>query len=97
MAAEVVFAFGDKDGSPRILVPAVAVGEDRKGRFVYIVEPAGKDLGKVLRREVEVGDLTGSGLEISSGLAVGDIVVTAGLSFLEEGRKVRLPASGNKK
>jgi RND family efflux transporter MFP subunit len=97
MAAEVLFEFGQKDAPPRIIVPAVAVGEDRKGRFVFIAEATGPGKGVVKRRPVEVGELTSDGLEITSGLADGDIVVTAGLSFLEDGRKVRLPGSSGKK
>jgi membrane fusion protein, multidrug efflux system len=91
MAAEVTFEFEKKTDKPRILIPAVAVGEDRRGRFVYLALETEPGFGKVVRRVVEVGELTGEGLEISNGLKAGDIVVTAGLSFLEDGRKVRLP------
>jgi RND family efflux transporter MFP subunit len=91
MAAEVIFEFGKKDKSKRIIVPSVAVGEDRKGRFVFVVEKAGEGVGAVKRRVVEVGELTGDGLEITKGLKDGDVVVTAGLRFLEDGLKVRLP------
>lgn len=91
MAAEVTFEFAKKDkGKKRIIVPSVAVGEDRKGRFVFIVEKAGEGVGAVKRRVVEVGELTGEGLEITKGLKDGDVVVTAGLRFLEDGIKVRL-------
>jgi RND family efflux transporter MFP subunit len=93
MAAEVVFEFAKKDASPRILIPAVAVGEDRKGRFVYLVTPGEAGTGVVKRRKVSVGELTSEGLEITGGLADGDIVVTAGLSFLEEDRQVKMPES----
>ncbi len=96
MAAEVTFEFGDKNAPPRILIPAVAVGEDQKGRFVYVASPTEAGFGQVKRREVKVGELTGTGLEIESGLRAGDIVVTAGLRFLEDGRKVRLPAEEKK-
>ena len=91
MAAEVTFEFGKKDKSRRIIIPSVAVGEDRKGRFVFVVEQAGEGVGAVKRLVVEVGELTGDGLEITKGLKDGDVVVTAGLRFLEDGLKVRLP------
>lgn len=97
MAAEVVFEFAKKDATPRILIPAVAVGEDRKGRFVYLVTPGKLGTGIVKRREVSVGELTSEGLEITRGLADGDIVVTAGLSFLEEGREVKMPVPESEK
>ena len=42
------------------------------------------------RREVTVGALGDAGLEIVSGLAEGDSVVTAGVSRIRDGQKVRL-------
>ena len=91
MAAEVVFRFGARDGRPRIRVPASAVLEDREGRFAFVVEPAENGLGTVHRREVTVGELGSDGLEILSGLADGDRVVTAGVTKIQDGMTVRLP------
>lgn len=91
MAAEVTFEFEKKADSKRIIIPGVAVGEDRKGRFVFLVEKAAEGVGVVRRKVVEAGELTGEGLEITRGLKDGDVVVTAGLRFLEDGLKVRLP------
>jgi len=91
MAAEVTFRFGNADGRERILVPPVAVSEDRDGRFVYVVEPAPEPgFGIVRRKPVEVGDLTGEGMEVFAGLLDGDRVVTAGISRLNDGLRVRL-------
>ncbi len=93
MAAEVAFNFEARGQRELYLVPAVAVGEDREGRFVFVVEPAQGDTGVVRRRAVEVGELTARGLEILSGLEDGDRVVTAGVSKIEEGEQVRLPGA----
>lgn len=90
MAAEVTFRFGGADARERILVPAVAVGEDRQGRFVYTVTPTGEGLAAVSRRSVTVGDLTQGGLEIMAGLADGERVVTAGVTRIRDGQQVRL-------
>ncbi len=38
MAAEVAFRFESGQGVELFIVPSVAVGEDREGRFVYVVE-----------------------------------------------------------
>jgi RND family efflux transporter MFP subunit len=78
-----------------IRVPSAAVAEDRQGTFVYVLEP-GEDgtfrdgTGIVRRRAVSVGDLTDAGLAVTDGLAEGDRVVTAGVSRLEEGQRVRV-------
>ena len=91
LAAEVDVKFG-KEGAPRrIYVPSKAVGEDRQGRFVYIAKAAGDGLATAMRKTVEVGEVTTEGLEITNGVSAGDILITHGLSYLSEGKKVRLP------
>lgn len=92
MAAEVAFLFESKDEKERYIVPSHAVTEDREGRFVWIVEPISDEpgYGTVHRRSVAVGDLTTEGLEIFEGLSDGDLVVTAGMSRLTQGLKVKI-------
>ena len=95
MAAEVHFRFEEGGGRERIEVPAFAVGEDREGRHVYVVEEVGDGIGKAVRREVNVGALTADGgLEILHGLADGERVITAGVSRIQDGREVRLDTAG---
>ncbi len=97
MAAEVSFKFestqqaGGSLERKRILVPSVAVGEDRQGRFVFVVEPTEPGFGIAERRPVMIGDLTEQGIEILQGLNDGERVVTAGVSKLTDGQKVRIP------
>ena len=90
MAAEVRFRFESRDQRERIIVPAVAVAEDREGRFVFVVEPTIGDTAIVKRASVEIGELLNDGLEVFSGLADGDLVVTAGVSKIQAGQKVKL-------
>ncbi|MDK2848451.1 MAG: rane fusion protein multidrug efflux system [Desulfuromonadales bacterium] len=95
MAAEVTFRFRQRtDGDNRFVVPPEAVGEDRKGRFVYIVEADENDLGTVHRRTVRVGELTVEGLEIVGGLQNGDRIVTAGVPLIQDGQQVKLLEKG---
>ncbi len=93
MAAEVGFRFGRQGEREVYLVPSAAVGEDRQGRFVFVVEPTEAGQGTVQRRAVEIGDLTPEGFEIVAGLSDGDRVVTAGVSKIEDGMPVRLPGA----
>ena len=92
MAAEVAFPFSSGTTPARIYVPPVAVGEDRSGRFVFVVQrQAGDDqLGTAQRRDVQIGALTQDGLEVLEGLSDGDLLVTAGVSRIVEGQVVRL-------
>jgi RND family efflux transporter MFP subunit len=95
MAAEVTFRFRQRaDGGNRFVVPPEAVGEDRVGRFVYIVTPDEKTMGTIHRRSVHVGELTAEGLEILSGLQNGDRIVTAGVALIQDGQQVKLLNEG---
>jgi RND family efflux transporter MFP subunit len=69
----------------RILAPISAVTMDADEQIVWIVG----DDGKVARRPVTVDAPTGGQLEITSGLAPGDRIATAGVTHLREGMKVR--------
>lgn len=89
MAAEVAFVFGDQGDRLRILAPAKAIGEDIHGKFAFIVEPTGKDIGTAKRVAVTTGVLTDRGLEIFEGLKDGDYLVTAGVHKLLDGQKVK--------
>ncbi|MBT3345926.1 MAG: efflux RND transporter periplasmic adaptor subunit, partial [Gemmatimonadetes bacterium] len=90
MTAEVDFQFESVSSRERLLVPAVAVGEDRQGRYVWVVRPAADGLVTVHRTPVTVGELGPEGLEILEGLSDGDRVVTAGVSRVIDGQTVRL-------
>lgn len=73
-------------------VPATAVFAandqpvDHPERFVWVYQP---EKQQVQRRAVKIGRLTADGIEIVSGLAVGEQVVTAGIQQLTEGQQVR--------
>lgn len=96
MAAEVEFRFEPEDGGQRIYLPTHAVGADREGRFVFVVEPSGEQgVSVVHRRPVEVGELTSDGLAILSGLDEDEVVVTAGVRRLHDGQRVAAPAQGS--
>ena len=69
----------------RIMVPASAVTERDGKQVVWLV---GSD-GKVEPRAVKVGAASGGDVEITAGLAAGDRIATAGLSFLRKGMQVR--------
>jgi RND family efflux transporter MFP subunit len=90
MAGEVSFRFEAADARERILVPSVSVGEDRQGRYVFIVEPTEEGFGIAHRKEVTVGEISPEGLEILDGVGEGDLIVTAGITRIVDGQKVKL-------
>lgn len=93
MAAEVHFRFGGGDSRERIVVPASAVLEDRDGPFAFVLETTGNGFGIVHRRPVVVGEISDAGLEILEGLRDGDVIVTAGVTKIQDGLRVRVPES----
>ena len=91
MAAEVTFRIEARPGSAGVLVPPEAVGQDQRGRFVYVlVTPDTGDIATAERRTVETGALTPEGLEILQGVGDDEYVATAGLRTLAPGQQVRL-------
>ncbi len=92
MPAEVTFAFDDDGGGKRIHVPAVAVAEDRDGRFVFALTMGPEEgFATVHRTPVTVGELSGAGIEILYGLTEGEFIVTSGVSMITDQMKVRVP------
>ncbi|BDD09473.1 hemolysin secretion protein D [Fulvitalea axinellae] len=90
MPADVEFRVEGGAFKGNIVVPASAVGEDSKGRFVYTLEKQSGKVAKVKKAYVKIGALTPRGFVIKEGLGVGQVVATAGLSVLLEGVSVRL-------
>ncbi len=93
LAADVTFKFDSvaSQGSG-VLLPVTAVINDPNGTFVFVAEPSEADGEAVVRRrEVALGELTESGVEVLEGLAIGDRVVTAGISVIRDGQRVLVP------
>ena len=92
LAAEVTLRFTANNGAAgNIHVPAVAVGQDAVGRYVFVVEETDQpNVGVISRRTVQVGELTQDGLVLLDGVAPGDRVVTAGVSIIRDGLRVKV-------
>jgi RND family efflux transporter MFP subunit len=66
------------------LLPESAVQSDAKGNFVYIVDAG----GKVVRRDVKVGEVSDRGIAVASGLDGTEQIVLSAGAFLNPGDKV---------
>jgi len=100
MTATVTFNFQSHlEGKTIYLIPMSAVSakeaalsggrgapEDRRAPIFLFDEAS----GTVLKKMVVVGDIRGNSLEVYEGLAPGDQIITAAVSQLYDGKKVRL-------
>ncbi|MGI9233393.1 MAG: efflux RND transporter periplasmic adaptor subunit [Woeseiaceae bacterium] len=95
LAADVTFQFDSaaSQGGGFVL-PVSAVISNPSGTFVFVAEPdeSGSE-AVVRRRDVSLGELTQSGIEIAEGIEVGDRVITAGISVIREDQRVLMPAA----
>ncbi len=74
-----------------ITIPVDAVAHDEGGDFVYVVQKSNTEgIYLAKRRNVKLGELTANGYVLKEGLNPDDIIITAGLSFMYDGRKVKL-------
>ena len=78
-----------EDAAASVVVPLAAVTESGGSTVVFTVEPASRT---VRRKPVTLVATAPEGVRVASGLEPGEIVVTAGVQFLRDGMKVRLPA-----
>lgn len=86
---------GDLKGSIGVEIPLSAVFSDKdsKQSYVWVVADADQI---IYRREVQTGRVSDDGILIRDGLKAGEWVVTAGVDYLEEGQKVKLPTEVSK-
>lgn len=87
---EMVFA-QEENASQELIIPSDAVAHDEGGDFVYIIKSSDEEgIFIAKRKNVTLGELTSTGYEIKEGLSTEDTIITAGLSFMYDGRKIRL-------
>lgn len=67
------------------LLPESAVQSDDQGNFVYIIDQN----NNVVRRDIQVGDVSDAGVAIIGGLAGNERVVQSAGAFLNPGQKIR--------
>jgi hypothetical protein len=81
-------AFKVPQETPAVIAPLTALTEQNGKTIAFI---AARDSQTVVRREVEVEGVTAEGAMVKSGLQPGEILVTGGVQFLQDGMRVRLP------
>jgi multidrug efflux pump subunit AcrA (membrane-fusion protein) len=92
MTAEVGMLLGDETGNQSFLLPlsAIAPGEEPGGGYVFLFDEATSTVKRTAVRGA--GGVRDDRVLINEGVAAGDIVVVAGVSFLRDGQQVKLLA-----
>jgi membrane fusion protein, multidrug efflux system len=78
----------EEDGPSAMIVPLSALTEADGSPVVFVLEA---DKRTVRKTAVTVAATVDAGVRITGGLSAGDLVVTAGVQFLRDGMRVRLP------
>ena len=90
MSAELTFRFATEASGTAFLVPLAAVRPVVDGSAdaaVFVYDP---DSGTLASRKVTIANVEQNSLQIVGDLAEGDIIATAGVSFLHDGMRVEL-------
>ncbi|MGL6099243.1 MAG: efflux RND transporter periplasmic adaptor subunit, partial [Fusobacteriaceae bacterium] len=70
-------------------VNSVQIGNDGKN-FVMVLTNIKDEIAIVEKREITVGEISSTGVEITSGLNSGDYIVTSGNTVVTNGQNVKL-------
>ena len=90
MAADVQIeiAAGTPEG---ILIKFIAVGEDRDGHYVFVLEPAEDETYVARRRSITINTTPDvERVPVLAGLEQGELIATAGVRRLVDGQVVTL-------
>ncbi len=91
LSAVVQLELSGSESNKRIFAPAQGLLEDQKGqRYVLLAESKDDTFAVVKRRDVQLGEPTSLGVVVEDGLSGGELVITAGLSSITEGMRVKL-------
>ena len=89
MTARVFLELMDSDAETAYLVPVSAIGQrgERTKGFIFVYDPS---TSTVKKTPIEGSSVRENDAVIVGGVKAGDIIAVAGVSFLEDGQKVKL-------
>ena len=88
MSASAVFEMGINDNK-KILIPINSLLEENGEKIVYIITDTNNGTGTVKKSVVKTGQIENDKITIKSGLNDGDMVITKGVSEVQEGLRVK--------
>lgn len=77
----------DYKANAAVIVPVNVVQTDEKGKYVYVIEKSG-DKWIVRKKVVIIGESYNGFMEIKSGLAEGDVIISEGYQTVYDGQAV---------
>jgi len=77
-----------EDETAQMVVPLMALTEEGGTPIAFVVDTASK---AVRQTAVTIAGIAEGGVRIASGLQPGDLIVTAGVQFLQDGMRIRIP------
>lgn len=86
------FSKAFSDTAEKILLPPAAVFAaedepvDSKQRYVWLIDPENMQVSK---QAITIGKLSNQGIEVLSGLETGHKIISAGVSFIQDGQKIK--------
>lgn len=87
MTAEIVGSISQDKTKTTVTIPFSSVtGEAGGDKYVWVLDKE----NTVTRRGVEVGRIINDMFRVESGLAAGEVIVTAGVNYLREGQRVTI-------
>ncbi len=72
-----------------LTIPVNTVQTDDKGKYVYVAVQEGAKLA-ARKKAIVVGELNGQSIEVKTGLAVGDKIITEGFQNVYEGQSLKV-------
>ena len=79
----------DYSAANAIAIPVNTVGTDEKGKYVYIsVSEGGKLIAR--KKQITVGELYNELIEVKTGLAAGDQLITEGFQNIYDGQLLKV-------
>lgn len=89
MAAELVLTRKFESNNHHVWVPMVAIGKANGQHFAMIYEPTDDNVGVVKKVDIEIGRFAFKTIEVTKGITENQQVITAGLSLISDGLKVK--------
>jgi len=90
MAAELIITREFNVSDEQVWVPMIAIGEENNEKFVFVYNASDSQTGLIKKVIVKTDRHVKGMIEVTQGLVNGQQVVTAGLSQISDGLKVKL-------